>query len=185
MSEDLKSEVPEEQTAMGYYIVEFISSPINIALLGVCAFLLYKVFKDATPPEPVPEPTILPMKRRDFTLEELREFDGRSGEGRILIAVNGKVFDMTRGKKYYGPGGPYEIFAGRDASRGLATMSLDESALKEGPDDLGDLTVSQLDIVKDWEMQFMDKYDHVGKLLKPGEEHTHYDEDEEQEKKTH
>lgn len=104
MSEDLKSEVPEEQTAMGYYIVEFISSPINIALLGVCAFLLYKVFKDATPPEPVPEPTILPMKRRDFTLEELREFDGRSGEGRILIAVNGKVFDMTRGKKYYGPG---------------------------------------------------------------------------------
>ena len=109
MSEDLKSVVPEEQTAMGYYIVEFFSSPINVVLLGVCAFLLYKVFKDTTPPELLPEPTILPMKRRDFTLDELREFDGGKGEGRILIAVNGKVFDVTRGKKYYGPGRMFQF----------------------------------------------------------------------------
>lgn len=50
------------------------------------------------------EPTELPpMKKRDFTVTELREYDGVKNE-RILLAVNGKVFDVTnRGKDFYGP----------------------------------------------------------------------------------
>lgn len=43
------------------------------------------------------------MKRRDFSLEQLREFDGARNP-RILLAVNGKVFDVTKGSKFYGPG---------------------------------------------------------------------------------
>lgn len=43
------------------------------------------------------------MKRRDFTLEQLREYDG-ARLPRILLAVNGKVFDVTKGSKFYGPG---------------------------------------------------------------------------------
>lgn len=43
------------------------------------------------------------MKRRDFSLEQLREFDGTRNP-RILLAVNGKVFDVTKGSKFYGPG---------------------------------------------------------------------------------
>jgi len=39
-----------------------------------------------------------------MTISELREFDGIKNDGRILIAVNGKIFDVTRGKKFYGPG---------------------------------------------------------------------------------
>lgn len=43
------------------------------------------------------------MKRRDFTVAELREYDGVKNE-RILLSVNGKVFDVTnRGKSFYGP----------------------------------------------------------------------------------
>ena len=44
------------------------------------------------------------MKKRDFTIEELHEFDGKKGDGRILIAVNKKVFDVTKAKRFYGPG---------------------------------------------------------------------------------
>ena len=35
--------------------------------------------------------------------------------------------------------------------------------------------------VKEWELQFSEKYDLVGKLLKPGEEATHYSDEEESE----
>nr|XP_048703279.1 membrane-associated progesterone receptor component 2 [Caretta caretta] len=117
------------------------------------------------------------MKRRDFTLEQLHEYDG-ARTPRILLAVNGKVFDVTKGSKFYGPEGPYGIFAGRDASRGLATFCLDKDALRDEYDDLSDLNAVQMESVREWEMQFKEKYDYVGRLLKPGEEPSEYTDEE-------
>lgn len=55
------------------------------------------------------EASALPkMRRRDFTLDQLREYDGLQNP-RILMAVNMKVFDVTSGKKFYGKG---ELVAG-------------------------------------------------------------------------
>ena len=66
------------------------------------------------------------------------------------------------------PGGPYSGFAGRDASRGLATFSVEP--VSDDYDDLSDLKPSEMEQVQEWELQFSEKYDLVGKLLKPGEE---------------
>ena len=84
---------------------EVFGNPLNLVLLGVCGFLLLKIVRNkrAPPPKP-PEPQLPQMKKKDLTLEQLREFDGKGPDGRLLMAVNGKVFDVTRGKRFYGPG---------------------------------------------------------------------------------
>jgi membrane-associated progesterone receptor component len=84
----------------------------------------------------------------------------------IYVAVDGLVFDMSfGGVSFYGPGGPYEVLAGRDASRALAVMKLDEAA--SGNTDLSDLTEKQLQTMKDWAKTFREKkkYPVVGKFL--------------------
>ena len=53
-------------------------------------------------------------------------------------------------------GGPYAVFAGRDASRGLATMSL--APPKEGWDDTSDLNDEEREIMADWADKFSEKY---------------------------
>ncbi|KAL3880193.1 hypothetical protein ACJMK2_032455 [Sinanodonta woodiana] len=178
----------EEGSNFFYNILsELFTSPLNLCLLGICGFLLYKIISSRKSPEPIhpKEPELPKMKRRDMTLEQLREYDGNGKDGRILIAVNGKIFDVTRGKRFYGPGGPYGLFAGRDASRALATFSLSDDAFRNEFDDLSDLNSMQMESVREWEIQLREKYDYVGKLLKPGESPTEYTdtEDEQSEEK--
>lgn len=145
-----------------------------------------------------------------MTMEQLKQYNGLGPDGRVLVAVNGKIFDVTKGniinkrisvkpfplnchkaknsdniyecrvflklivqnqctqnqnlsnshhftlnlttgKRFYGPGGPYAAFAGRDASRGLAKFSV---AASDDFDDLSDLNDVEKESVKEWETQF-------------------------------
>ena len=102
---------------------EVFSSPLNVGLLCVCVFLVYKIFSGRSShtvhrsPGPALPP---PMKKRDFTLEQLREYDGTGKDGRVLIAVNSHVYDVTAGKHFYGKGMAYSY--SRDAEIVLYTI---------------------------------------------------------------
>lgn len=58
----------------------------------------------------------------------VQEFDGSNGKP-IYIGVMGEVFDVSEASNFYGEGGPYHLFAGRDASRSLAKSSFEEHDL--------------------------------------------------------
>jgi len=130
-----------------YLYNELFGSPLNAVLVLAILYLLYKIFKSDTDSQPniQVEPPLPRMKKKDMTLQELRKYDGNGPEGRVLVAVLGKIYDVTRGKKFYGPGGPYSGFSGRDASRGLATFNVD--AVSDEYDDLSDLKASELEQV--------------------------------------
>lgn len=187
---DAEKLVEASESWSDWFISELTSNPINIVLLLAIFFLLYKIFKSNSDPTPsIPADPPLPrMKKRDLTLTELKKYDGEGDDGRVLVGVLGKIYDVTKGKRFYGPGGPYSGFAGRDASRGLATFNV--SAINDEYDDLSDLKPSEIEQVREWELQFSEKYDFVGKLIKPGEEPTFYsdaddsDEEENEDKKT-
>ncbi|XP_039499229.1 membrane-associated progesterone receptor component 1 [Drosophila santomea] len=174
----------DDSSFLGNILREILYSPMNLALLAIICFLVYKIVRDRTEVPSVgvakPSEPELPKLRRDFTVKELRQYDGNQPDGRVLIAVNGIVYDVSKGRRFYGPGGPYATFAGRDASRNLASFSVDLID-KDEYDDLSDLSPMEMDSVREWEMQFKEKYELVGKLLRKGEEPTNYDDDEDEE----
>lgn len=106
MSDETKTaEVVEESgTLMQQIANEIIYSPLNLILIGIITFLIYQIFKTRQPkPSPMPEPE-MPKIRKDFTVQELKAFDGNQPDGRVLVAVNGTIYDVTKGKRFYGPG---------------------------------------------------------------------------------
>jgi hypothetical protein len=85
---------------------------LNVALVALVLLGAYRLWvrwgrrglgAGAGAGEESPAAALPRMKKRDFSLEQLRQFDG-SRTPRILLAVNGKVFDVTKGSKFYGPG---------------------------------------------------------------------------------
>lgn len=78
---------------------------------------------NAPPPPPCTEQLVL-------TLSELHGYVG-ANDGRILFALSGELLDVSAGKELYGPGGGYSLLAGRDVTRCLGTMSLEESDLDD------------------------------------------------------
>lgn len=56
-----------------------------------------------------------------LTPEELSAFDGTDPEKPLYLAINGTIYDVSNGRRIYGPGGSYSVFAGCDASRAYVT----------------------------------------------------------------
>ncbi|XP_012839520.1 PREDICTED: uncharacterized protein LOC105959905 [Erythranthe guttata] len=96
------------------------------------------------------------------TEEELRAYDGSDPNKPLLMAIKGQIYDVSRSRMFYGPGGPYALFAGRDASRALALMSFEPTDLTGNVEGLSE---SELEVLQDWEYKFMEKYVKVGQLV--------------------
>jgi membrane-associated progesterone receptor component len=109
------------------------------------------------PSVPLPE-----AQERDYARSELASYDGSDPSKPLLIGIRGHVYDVTRGRDFYGPGGPYGMFAGKDCTRALAKVSFDADLFTG---DLSGLDRDELDKLEEWIEMFNGKYRRVGRLL--------------------
>lgn len=151
--------------------VQTIATPINLILLSLLILVTYYQLrpKPAVVIPPPPPATVF----KTFTPPTLLPYSGQNNMP-VYLAVRGRIFDVSSGRNFYGPGGPYQNFAGRDASRGLACGSFDEDMLTkdlEGPlDKLEGLGEEEMDALRGWEERFEEKYLVVGRLVALGDE---------------
>ena len=59
-----------------------------------------------------------------LAFSRLLRYRGCDASKPLLLALKGRVLDVSSGDEYYGPEGPYQLMAGKDASYAFAMMSL-------------------------------------------------------------
>ncbi|MBW1907578.1 MAG: hypothetical protein JRJ24_20235 [Deltaproteobacteria bacterium] len=112
--------------------------------MGLSRFVARLFGKKEEPRAPLPE-----AEERDYSLSELAAYDGSDPARPLLIGIRGHVYDVTRGRAFYGPGGPYGMFAGEELFTG----------------DIEGLELDELDKLEEWIEMFEGKYRRVGRLL--------------------
>jgi membrane-associated progesterone receptor component len=120
-----------------------------------------------------PREDLQPPKDDPFTQERLKEFDGSDESKPIYVALKGEstiqkvvtivtsviahrgigtVFDVSRKADVYGKGKSYNLFAGKDGSKGLGMSSLKpEHAIP----DYSELDVKDMKVLDDWHGFFL------------------------------
>lgn len=138
---------------------------VGMMLLVMCSYL---VTDTLTFGYPVPWNKIRqlwPQKHVYLTEAQLAKHDGTDPKLPIYMAIDGQVFDVTEGRKFYGPGGSYSFFAGKDAARAYATGCF-ETHLTH---DLRGLSPEQLAKINGWASFYRNHhtYTRVGTVIHP------------------
>lgn len=116
---------------------------------------------------------LAPPKDDPFTLEQLKVFDGSDPSKPIYVAIKGAyltvqqlvsktttdvlcshtgtIFDVSAKKEMYGPGKSYNIFAGKDGSKGLGLSSL---KVEDAIPDYSSLPPAEMKVLDDWHAFF-------------------------------
>lgn len=127
----------------------------NVILISLLLYFLYARLRGKSGLPNISKP-LEPLAPQDYTPQELVKFNGAT-DPHILVAIKGKVYDVSAGYMFYGPRGPYKNFGGRDASRALACGSFEDEMFVsvDGPiDTLEDLDEEQKKALDDWVSHF-------------------------------
>ncbi|KAF8882711.1 cytochrome b5 [Infundibulicybe gibba] len=146
------------------------------------AYLLYRHYFTQQPAAPVlttpvneqkplksimqpPREDLAPPKDDPFTPEQLQQYNGSDPSKPIYVAIK-RVHDIDVSHKIdvYGPGKSYNVFAGKDGSRGLGMSSLKP---EDAVPDYSVLDEKDMKVLDDWHAFFTKRYNVVGRVVDP------------------
>eukprot|EP00736_Rhodelphis_marinus_P003902 Rmarinus@m.20413 len=96
-----------------------------------------------------------------MSTEELSRCNGVDGTP-LRVGLQGLVYDVSKGKNFYGKGGAYHVFAGRHATRAFALMS---TKVEDAVPSIDGLKPIDLKTLEDWVVKFRSKYPVVAKIV--------------------
>jgi len=118
----------------------------------------------------------MPSGQTLLTEAQLARFDGSNENLEVFVALDGDVYDVTKNRRTYGPGGSYAFMAGRDAARAFATGCFKDHRTHDVRG-LDDDEERRLQHWKDFFAKHKD-YPHVGRVIhKPIDPASPYPED--------
>ena len=103
-------------------------------------------------PQPIPDVF--------FTAEELAEYNGTNDKP-IYLSVMGIVYDVTAGADFYRIGAAYGCFAGKECSRCLAKMEINDNEANAGWSNLNE---EHAKTMLEWKAKYDTKYPIVGRF---------------------
>lgn len=106
-----------------------------------------------------------PTNKTLFSESQLAKFDGTDPTKPVYLAIDGDVYDVSEGRRIYGPGGSYHSFAGRDAARAYTTGCFQTHLTH----DVRGLNENELKSLDHWKKFFAnhEKYQHIGWVQHP------------------
>lgn len=93
---------------------------------------------------------------RAYSIDELAQYDGKT-RPHAFVGVKGVIYNVSM--EFYGPEGPYNAFAGHDASRNLGKMKVGR---EEANADWSKLSQAHMHTLDEWEERLRSKYPAVG-----------------------
>ena len=90
--------------------------------------------------------------------DSLAVFNG-TNDHPIYISIKGVVYDVSSGSDFYGPGKPYGVFAGKEVSRCLAKMQVNDGEANASWRTLND---EHKETLNEWEAKIRAKYPVAG-----------------------
>ena len=136
-------------------------------LLFVIVVLTVLIGKELLAKPPPPPKLVKPPEQKQrvsLALYELKNYAGQNEDTPIYVSIEGKIYDVTRGRAFYGPNGPYGAFAGNEITCALARSSTDA---KDVNIPWNSLTPVEKSTLADWKNFFATKYDEIGTLSDP------------------
>lgn len=115
--------------------IDWLQTGVIVAAAGMVYMWFFRDKRREEPEEEIPD--FPEPENKDMTLVELSKYNGRNEEveKRIYIGMAGKIYDVTTRPGFYGVDGPYNVFAGHDATYALArgTLDLEDMDLVDPP----------------------------------------------------
>ena len=94
--------------------------------------------------------------------EDVVKYDGSDPSLPMYLVILGKVYDVSKGKKFYAPGTGYNVFVGRDTTPSFITGKFSR---EEATDDVSGLSAEEMLGVKGWMDFYRKEYTFVGKMI--------------------